>query len=480
MKRPPALPLRWQLTLWYLALLTLLLIALGVFLTLALDSFLTTDTRGLLQAQVRLVDDTLRAELPASSLAGIAPDLVKAANAPDVGVLVAAPNGTLLGKSNGPRDQPGFARLLLRASPSSRGPGRDSFGIVASDGARYAVLMHVLGDRGADVGAVQLSANLNRVDQTVRQFQLLFVAGGLAALALAGLIGGPITGWGLRPLQKVAATCSGLAAGDLSQRLRLPRRNDEIGTVAVAFDHMADRLEANFDAQRQFVADAAHELRTPLTAISGYTDLLLRGAHDDGATANQVLRTMLTEEDRMGHLVDDLLALARLEASAPPAHEDVDAAALASALAREAALLTPSLRVDYDGPPSAIVHAAPDELRQALLNLADNARKYTPAGGHVTFRVAAQDGCVDMSVFNSGPGIPAEALPHLFDRFYRADVSRARKTGGAGLGLAITRALIERQGGDIAVISDRLETRFTIRLQAGGGHGRRAAGPVGG
>ena len=345
-----------------------------------------------------------------------------------------------------------------------RGAPRDGFGTVTSGGARYAVLLHRLVNGPTDVGALQLSTDLSRADQTVHQFQLLYAAGGLAALILAGLAGGLMTSRGLKPLHQVAAMCRAMAAGDLTQRLRMPFRRDEVGTVAAAFDEMAERLEANFSAQRQFVADAAHELRTPLAAISGYTDLLLRGAHDDPPAANQMLRTMLNEEDRMGHLVDDLLALARLEAGLPSKQERVDVASMTAELAQQTQLLAPHLNVSYEGLPSAAARASPDELRQALLILADNAQKYTPDGGSIVFRVATGEGRVAVSVSNSGPAIPAEVLPHVFDRFYRADVSRTRKTGGAGLGLAIARAIVERHGGEMSAASNEGGNTFTIRL----------------
>ena len=291
--------------------------------------------------------------------------------------------------------------------------------------------------------------------------------GGAIALLIAGLSGSSLTKLGLRPLQRITETCRALARGDLSRRSRLPLGKDEIGTLGLAFDEMAERLEASFTAQRIFVADAAHELRTPLATIAGFTDLLLRGARDDPAVANQALRTMLSEEDRMLRLLERMLALARLEAAPPPRREHVDIAALTAALAAETAALAPDLRVRYEGLSAATVEASGDELRQALLNLADNARKYTPQGGWIVFLTQPCGTGIAVTVRNSGPPLPPDALPLLFDRFYRIDASRARATGGVGLGLAITRTLVQRQGGDITVASDAAGTGFTVGLPSG-------------
>lgn len=402
MPRPRTISLRCRLALGYLGLIALLLVVLGAYLTAALNSFLLADTRSLLQAQLHSVDATLHTVPQSQSLAALAPELVREASVPGVLVAVLSAQGSVLDQSPGP---PPPAVSPDRSSSGSRGNARslgptertdaghavalpvvaapppegDTFTI--TDGTpRYAVLSHRINGNGTTLGSIELLCDLSRVDALVRQFLLLYAAGGAIALLIAGLSGSSLTKRGLRPLQRITETCRALARGDLSRRSRLPLGKDEIGTLGLAFDEMAERLEASFTAQRIFVADAAHELRTPLATIAGFTDLLLRGARDDPAVANQALRTMLSEEDRMLRLLERMLALARLEAAPPPRREHVDIAALTAALAAETAALAPDLRVRYEGLSAATVEASGDELRQALLNLADNARKYTPQG----------------------------------------------------------------------------------------------------
>ena len=175
MKWPLVLPLRWQLTLWYLGLLTLLLVALGGFLTISLDRFLVGDTRSILQAQVRPADDALRAALSTAAFAAAAPEVARAASVPGIGVLVATPDGSVLASSKGPPNQPVFDRALLPPPAAGRGAPRDGFGVVIGDGFRYAILVHRLVNGAGDVGAVQLSADLSRADETVHQLSLIHI-----------------------------------------------------------------------------------------------------------------------------------------------------------------------------------------------------------------------------------------------------------------------------------------------------------------
>jgi two-component system OmpR family sensor kinase len=287
---------------------------------------------------------------------------------------------------------------------------------------------------------------------------LLLLAAGLAWL---------VTGLGLRPLGRVTNAADRIADGDLAARTGIPAGSDEVGRLGRAFDGMADRVDATLRAQRQFAADASHELRSPLTVLGGYVDVLGR-ARDEPETVDRTLAAMRREIDRLSRLSADLLLLTQLEAGggrlAPrlvelgDLVEDIGAAARVMGVDR-------TVEVVRNG--ALPVVADPDRLTQALMNLVDNAVRHTPAGGRVTIAAEREAGHAVAVVTNEGQPIPPGDLPHVFDRFFRADSgtgSRRSNGGHAGLGLAIAKAIVEASGGTVTARSDASGTRFAIRL----------------
>jgi two-component system OmpR family sensor kinase len=226
-----------------------------------------------------------------------------------------------------------------------------------------------------------------------------------------------------------------------------------VGELARSFNYMAGRLQESFQAQRQFSADASHELRTPLTSIAGYIDVLNKGAKDDPPTLTRVLDAMRGEVDRMTRLVRDLVSLARLDASDQLQLERLDLTRLVEDVYEQAKAMAPNREVNLRANEAAWVDVDVDRLRQVLLNLADNAIKYTPTEASINFAIQSWDSTVQVSVADDGPGIAPEDQARLFDRFYRADQSRAREKGGAGLGLAIAKKIVEAHHGSISVAS---------------------------
>jgi two-component system phosphate regulon sensor histidine kinase PhoR len=219
-----------------------------------------------------------------------------------------------------------------------------------------------------------------------------------------------------------------------------------------------DELRRVNKIRRDFVANVSHELKTPLTSISGYAETILTD-HPDPATTRRFLETILGNARRMQRLVDDLLDLSRIEAGRwQPELEAVDVEAAAqdvwAGLAERAAGRKVELTVEAEAGAETVAADA-DALRQVLLNLIDNALRYSPPGGRITCRSSAHDGGTVVSVSDSGPGIPGEHLPRIFERFYRADHSRSRDEGGTGLGLAIVRHLVEAHGGRVWAESER-------------------------
>jgi signal transduction histidine kinase len=241
------------------------------------------------------------------------------------------------------------------------------------------------------------------------------------------------------------------------------------GALLVLFDQTEiRRLET---VRRDFVANVSHELKTPLTSISGYAETILTDQPDPAIT-RRFLETILNNARRMQRLVDDLLDLSRIESGRwQPEPEPVDVSAAIqdvwSGLAERANAGRIELAVEVDPGADALV-VDPDALRQVLLNLVDNALRYSPAGGRITFRSRRQGDALLLSILDTGPGISREHLPRIFERFYRADRSRSRDEGGTGLGLAIVRHLVEAHGGEVWAESERgrgttVTCRFPVR-----------------
>lgn len=277
--------------------------------------------------------------------------------------------------------------------------------------------------------------------------------GALMAGAIAGLVTLVLSQRIVRPIERLTAAARRMERGDLTGRVSV-RSDDEIGQLASAFNAMADGLARLEQLRRKMVGDVAHELRTPLTNIRGY----LEAARDGLVTPDTALVDNLYEEVMLlNRLVDDLQELALVEAGQLPLEcrpVDVgEVARLATEAIRpqaEARGLELSLDLPSNLPP---VAADPHRIGQVLRNLLNNALEFTPDGGQVTLTARLDGTWVCLEVGDNGPGIAPEQLPFVFERFYRADPSRARATGGAGLGLAIVKQLVEAHGGRVWVKS---------------------------
>jgi two-component system OmpR family sensor kinase len=363
------------------------------------------------------------------------------------------------------------------------------------------------------VGVVEVVTTFPVAHTVLAGLRFVLVLAAIGVLLAVIVVGGPLTARALKPLTRMTHVARQIASGDLSQRVRLPHGGDEIGQLTDTFDDMIARLEAAFGAQaasearmRQFIADASHELRTPLTAIRGYTDVLLRGAaHDDPATAEQVLLATSREAERMSRLVNDLLTLARMDAGRPLERKPIDLVALAGEAVDQARILAGEREVSLttDGGGRLMVPADPDRLKQVLLILLDNALKYgLPAPeGWARVRVGRTEHGAVLHVADNGQGIAPEDLAHIFDRFYRGEraarqrritgvqvaarpheppvpnsagvqdgrdgavSSSNRVTSGSGLGLAIAQAIVQAHRGALTVQSQwGVGTTFTIAL----------------
>jgi two-component system OmpR family sensor kinase len=291
----------------------------------------------------------------------------------------------------------------------------------------------------------------------------VFVAGAVLA-AIAGL-GWWVVGLGLRPLRRIEDTAVAITAGDLSPRADVAGENTEVGRVAKAFNTMLSRLESSFREKeateqqlRRFVADASHELRTPLTAIRAHAELFRRGAADHPDDLALVMRRIEDESIRMGVLVDDLLLLARIDQDQSVDAAPVDLTTLATDAVADARAVEPDRPIDFDPGPPIMVMGDDVRLRQVAANLLANVRAHTPPGTPAAVRVITEGEWAVLEVADRGPGMSPHDAEHVFERFYRADPSRSRHRGGAGLGLAIVAAIVEAHGG-----------RASVRSQLGAG-----------
>lgn len=264
---------------------------------------------------------------------------------------------------------------------------------------------------------------------------------------------------GLRPVGDIAQTAAAIAEGDLARRVPADARTEigQLGTVLNAMlAHIQDVVEdrdASRRRLRQFVADAGHELRTPLTTVRGYAELLRRGGIPDQSGADDALWRIEQEAVRMEGLVDDLLLLARLDRRRPLRQDPVDLAVLAGDAVTDARIAAPDRMITLAVESTPIVRGDDARLRQVAANLLANTRVHTPVGTAVVVRVATADAAAVLDVADDGPGIDAQSVTSVFDRFYRSDRARARTHGGSGLGLAIVASIVEAHGGTVEVFS---------------------------
>jgi len=373
----------------------------------------------------------------------------------------AAPLGSLPNQSNQPEVRAALNGLVQR---DVRAAGDETALFVAAPIQQ--------GDR--ILGLVQMARPMHQITAGFRRFALQLGGISLFALILATLLGIAISRRLVRPVQQLEQASLRVASGDLSQQAPVETA-DELGALAVAFNHMVREVREMMTQQRLFVANASHELRTPLTNIKLRSEALLGGASEDPAVAGRYLAEIDREADRLGRLASALLDLSRLEEDRAfqTAVEPVDLLPLLHAVADATALRASQagLTLHVDLPPALPRLAVwPEQIEAVLVNLLDNAIKFTPAGGRVNLSAEAHGRRCLIRVADSGPGIPLEDLPHVFERFYRVDRARSRSDAqpggsGAGLGLAIVKALLEQNGGQITVASQPGQgTVFSVEL----------------
>lgn len=332
--------------------------------------------------------------------------------------------------------------------------------MVLTDGSQMRALYTPIVIEGEVFYVLHAATPLAPLDRQLDLVRLVLLATGLLALGLVGFGTWWTTGRMLGAVDRITATARGIERSqDLNQRIATPRYapDDEMARLVRTFNNMLARLEASFQAQKQFVADSSHELRSPLTVIRGNLELWRRARNED--ERREIITAIEQETERMTRLVENLLLLAHMEAApanaTPAAHrEAVELDSLLLTVYRQARVIDNNAHQIVLAHEDAVtVEGHRDQLQQLLLNLVDNAIKYTPPGSTISLGLYGDADWARLEVADSGPGIPADDLPHIFDRFYRSDKARSRAQGGAGLGLAIVREVAEAHGGRVEAMS---------------------------
>ncbi|WP_315097031.1 HAMP domain-containing sensor histidine kinase [uncultured Cellulomonas sp.] len=317
--------------------------------------------------------------------------------------------------------------------------------------------------RDGTVGTAVIALPLGDIQRTVKHMTFVLLLSGLGIVLLGAAAGAWAVRRSLKPLREIETTAAAIAAGDLSQRVPAAAEHTEVGRLGAALNGMLAQIEQAFGAQtasearmRRFVADASHELRTPLATIRGYGELYRMGALTTTDQVDDTLRRIEQSATRMGALVEDLLALARLDEGRPMRTGPVDLTVLAADAVSDLHALDPSrparLVPLVDGAAGApcLVVGEESRLRQVLANLVGNTVQHTPAGTPVEIAVGTlPSGEGVLEVRDHGPGIDPEHAARVFERFYRVDASRGRDSGGAGLGMAIVAAIVEAHDGAV-------------------------------
>ena len=362
---------------------------------------------------------------------------------------------------------PDFRTILSRTGASDP----TTFATAPSDAGpvRVVALPYRLGARDIVIGAAR---SLEAQERTLREARYALGIGIPLMLVVATAGGSLLARKSLEPVSALAEQAARIGATSLHERVVVPNRRDELGRLAAVLNDLLERLDGSFQEQRRFMADASHELRTPVAIISGEAELALSREGRSPAELRDALARVRAESHRLKQIVEDLFLLARAEAGDPilvPREVYLGEVAADSVRAVRSLAEQKAVTLAFTGSEDLPFQGDEALLRRLFVNLLDNAIKYTPAGGDVTLSAERRNGDYLVTVADTGPGIPVEAQPHIFDRFYRSERDRrASATGGAGLGLAIASWVAQTHGGHLALErSDARGSTFVVTLPAG-------------
>ncbi|MDB6021008.1 MAG: integral rane sensor signal transduction histidine kinase [Pedosphaera sp.] len=443
--------LKFRLVAWYAGLLLGAFVVLGGLMYGGLKLYLERDLGRAQTRRARQIADTLLAHVGQTGEAHVV-DEINSWFAPETNdrfIRISRGAGSNLYISSNPADSsfdishiPAYSENLPAGSLRKQKvpPGKElliaSVPYVTPDGKKY---------------LVEVGASLQPVREVLHRLVIL-LGFTLAAGVLVATSGGYyLVGRALAPVDEIASAAERITSHNLKERLPVAKTGDELERLAVSLNHMIARLEEAWQHNRRFIADASHELRTPLTIMRGELEMVV----EETGLSPEVQRTaasVLEEAERLARVVEGLMAVSRLEAG--EAQQEClrfDLAELARSTAEQMCLLAEdkNIAITSDAPRAVPVDGDRARLKQVVVNLLDNAIKYTPAGGKVRLSVSGANGKAVLEVADNGIGIPAEARSHIFERFFRVDPARSREVGGAGLGLSIVKSICAAHGGQV-------------------------------
>jgi heavy metal sensor kinase len=448
--------IRFRMALWYAALLAGALALFGAATYLGLERYLQKSLEESLIKQARSIGDVLLVNINQSGEDYVDKEITEHYS-PEINgrfIRVTRADGKRIYVSGPPKDGT-FDPALV---PAPRLPVTQEFTREVEMSDDHELLMHGLPFKASDGTQflIEVAAPYNQIEAVLRGLLLTFALGLPLIVALA--IGGGylLMRGALRPVDEIRQKAAQITSRNLSERLPVVHTGDELERLATDLNRMIERLEESFHQINRFSADASHELRTPLTVLQGELEAIAQKGQTLPEDVRDTIGSALEETQRLAKIVESLLAISRLEAGearVQPVH--LDLAELARTTADHMKLLAEEkyISMTCDGTDPVEVEADPSRLKQVVVNLLDNAIKYTPEGGEVSISVMQRDGRAVLEVADSGLGISANDLPHVFERFYRADKARSRQMGGTGLGLSIVRSICLAHGGQVTVNS---------------------------
>ncbi len=475
-----SLSIRWRLTIWIGLAFILVLVVIFVTLHFSLQRILASDLdRGLSRDVDRVLAQVI--------LAGSLDDqkqlqaIVQQNSGPGTGetpfiTVIRDIRGDVLASTTGLAVEelalsPSDLERVLSGQPISRNVGLPGRQDVRVRTARVSI-------GGSVSGIVQVGVATEAASHSLDRLQLVLLAEGIAGSVVAFAIAYWLSRGALKPLQRVIDIAADIEASDLSRRIAAQGQLLEVQRLADTFDGMLERLERAFQEQRNFVLDVSHDLRTPLAALRGNIDVLLMSDALGPETRTQLAR-MSAETSRLIRLTTNLLYLASADAGREPERRMVELDVLCLEVYGQVRDLRPDVGVRLGNEDQVTVVGDRDLLKQMVINLTENAVKYSPPGGSVTLSLFKDDDQARIVVEDTGPGIPPEHLPHIFERFYRG--GDRGKTGGSGLGLAIAKWVAQAHGGDLSVESAvGRGSSFRVVLPMDGSRETSARSPGGG
>ena len=449
---PRSLPFR--LGAWYALLVSVTFMGVGAAAYYGLQHYLRADLRDVLTRRSAQVEQILMQQ-PADADRGTLTTEIETRIAPEINnrfVRVSRSPGALWYLSGLPANG-----SFDPAAVSARlGPAPDS--AVTSAVAQDTHLTIRATDIRSRSGSYRLEVGVGTqtMEEVLRHLTALLILLIPALIACAATGGYLLVNRALRPVDRLSRTAEQLSLQNLTLRLPALNSGDALDRLSISLNNMLTRLRFSVQTSRRFLADASHELRTPLTIIKGELQELTHTAQLTERELRERVGSVLEEVDRLEHLVSGLLALSRLDAGETRSDwVELDLAALSRATAEQMRLMAEDrgIVIEIDAPSRTLIHGDSGRIKQIIVNLLHNAIRFTPAGGTVTLRVADLNEGSVLEVADTGVGIPAAAIPRVFDRFFRVDDARSREDGGAGLGLSIVRAICVSHGARIEVES---------------------------